>query len=378
VRRKVYGVETWSIYGMDGELLAEYPQQVSASSPQKEYGYRNGQMLVTTQPNGGNLNVLWLVTDQLGTPRMVVDKTGSLAGVSRHDYLPFGEEIFAGTGGRTTAQGYTAADGVRQKFTRKERDIETGLDYFLARYYSSTQGRFTSPDEFTGGPDELYYFAEDASENPTFYADLTNPQSLNKYQYTYNNPINLTDDDGHCPICKIIIDHYSGRVERAAQRNPEVALDVTQAVVSVVGIVPGAGEVADVANAGISLARGNKADAALDLAGALGPVGSIAAAGNRIRKIAKAASKADDLVDATKVVKKADNAADAAKATPSGPPKKDMSVEGTQVQHKNIQQAQKVHRKAGRPDRIRSIKKSDQNVDNALKKIKTLKDAENQ
>ncbi|MGH9930916.1 MAG: RHS repeat-associated core domain-containing protein, partial [Pyrinomonadaceae bacterium] len=87
------------------------------------------------------------------------------------------------------------------KFTQKERDNETGLDYFLARYYSSNQGRFTSPDEFTGGPDELYDFAEDASENPTFYADLTNPQSLNKYQYTYNNPINLTDDDGHCPIC---------------------------------------------------------------------------------------------------------------------------------------------------------------------------------
>jgi hypothetical protein len=63
----------------------------------------------------------------------------------------------------------------------------------------STQGRFTSPDEFTGGPDELYDFADDASENPTFYADLTNPQSLNKYQYTYNNPLNMVDPDGHCP-----------------------------------------------------------------------------------------------------------------------------------------------------------------------------------
>lgn len=85
--------------------------------------------------------------------------------------------------------------------TRKERDNETGLDYFLARYYSSTQGRFTSPDEFTGGPDELYYFVDDAADNPTFYADLRNPQSLNKYQYTYNNPLNLTDNDGHCPEC---------------------------------------------------------------------------------------------------------------------------------------------------------------------------------
>jgi hypothetical protein len=56
--------------------------------------------------------------------------------------LPFGEELFAGTGGRTTTpQGYSD-DRLRQKFTRKERDIETGLDYFLARYYTSMQGRF--------------------------------------------------------------------------------------------------------------------------------------------------------------------------------------------------------------------------------------------
>ncbi|MCA1600092.1 MAG: RHS repeat-associated core domain-containing protein [Acidobacteria bacterium] len=88
---------------------------------------------------------------------------------------------------------------MRQKFTSKERDNETGLDYFLARYYSSVQGRFTSPDEFSGGPEELYNFVDDAADNPTFYADLTNPQSLNKYQYTYNNPVNIVDPDGHCP-----------------------------------------------------------------------------------------------------------------------------------------------------------------------------------
>lgn len=84
-----------------------------------------------------------LVTDQLGTPRMIFDKSGSVANVKRHDYLPFGEELFAGVGGRTTQNGYTA-DTVRQKFTSKERDNETGLDYFGARYYAHARTLYQS------------------------------------------------------------------------------------------------------------------------------------------------------------------------------------------------------------------------------------------
>jgi RHS repeat-associated protein len=103
-------------------------------------------------PSSANLH--WLVTDQLGTPRMIFDQSGSLtvtnqsgqyvSGATRHDYLPFGEELGL-VGGRTTAQGYSG-DSTRQRFTGQERDGETGLDYFGARYYASAQGRFTSPD----------------------------------------------------------------------------------------------------------------------------------------------------------------------------------------------------------------------------------------
>lgn len=94
--------------------------------------------------------------------------------------LPFGEELFAGTGGRTAAQGYSANDGVRQQFTGHQRDTETGLDYFKARYYSSAQGRFTSAD----AP-----FADQRQ---------TDPSSWNSYAYVRNNPCNRTDPNGRC------------------------------------------------------------------------------------------------------------------------------------------------------------------------------------
>src|ERR1700686_3417180 len=125
-------------------------------------------------------DVRWIVADQLGTPRMIFDQSGSIANASRHDYLPFGEELGAGVGGRTPQQGYGAGDGVRQKFTGQQRDNETGLDYFKARYYSSTQGRFTSAD----AP-----FADQRQ---------TDPSSWNSYAYVRNNPCNRTDPNGRC------------------------------------------------------------------------------------------------------------------------------------------------------------------------------------
>jgi RHS repeat-associated protein len=117
----------------------------------------------------------WLVADQLGTPRMALDRAGSLAGVRRHDYLPFGEEVAADPTWRTTGRGY-AGDDVRQKFTGYERDSEVGLDFAQNRSYSPATGRFTGVD--LAGP------------------NLTNPQTLNKYQYCLNNPFRFVDRNG--------------------------------------------------------------------------------------------------------------------------------------------------------------------------------------
>lgn len=70
------------------------------------------------------------------------------------------------------------------RYTGKERDAESGLDYFGARYYASTMGRFMSPDWA-------------AQAQPVPYANLEYPQTLNLYSYAGNNPLSRTDPDGH-------------------------------------------------------------------------------------------------------------------------------------------------------------------------------------
>jgi RHS repeat-associated protein len=110
----------------------------------------------------------------------VTDANG--AAVRCYDYLPFGEEIASGTAGRSGpcfAPYSSSPDIVSQKFTGKERDAETGLDYFGARYFSGAQGRFTSADPIHFLPQKIL-----------------DPQQWNMYAYVRNNPLRLFDPSG--------------------------------------------------------------------------------------------------------------------------------------------------------------------------------------
>jgi RHS repeat-associated protein len=89
----------------------------------------------------------YVTADDVGTTRLVTDSAGNV--LERHDFEPFGHELMGTEAGswRSGVPGYgVTPTSVRQQFTGKERDSETGLDYFGARYMSSAQGRFTSRD----------------------------------------------------------------------------------------------------------------------------------------------------------------------------------------------------------------------------------------
>jgi RHS repeat-associated protein len=139
----------------------------------------------------------YLIEDHLGSTRLSMNNQGQV--VRRYDFLPFGEEIVAGVGGRGAdyePSNYvypTTPDDVLHKFTSKERDSETGLDFFGARYFSSAEGRFTSPD-----------WAAKPQAGP--YADFGDPQTLNLYGYVRNNPMGKGDPDGHGPDILVIED----------------------------------------------------------------------------------------------------------------------------------------------------------------------------
>ena len=149
------GITTTYVYNILGQLVAEYASQGTALP-----------------------GIRYLTPDHLGSTRVVTAQDQSV--LSRHDYLPFGEEIGSGLGNRSAVSGYTASHtgGPAQKFTGKERDAESGLDYFGARYFGGAGGRFTSADAPLVDQSEL------------------DPQSWNLYTYTRNNPLKYIDPTG--------------------------------------------------------------------------------------------------------------------------------------------------------------------------------------
>jgi len=141
----------------------------------EEYVYFNGQRIARVDRPSGTVH--YYFSNHLGSHTMVTSATGTCE--QDIDYYPYGGVVIDHC--PNVAQHY--------KFTGKERDSESGLDMFGARYYGSSLGRFMTPD-----------WSASSNPDPVPYADLRYPQSLNLYSYTKNNPTTLTDPNGHCDV----------------------------------------------------------------------------------------------------------------------------------------------------------------------------------
>ncbi len=165
------GSSTGTLYWSDagGEVLDETDR---SGTMQEEYVYFNGQRIARRDLPSGNVH--YYFSNHLGSASVITDSSGNIQ--QQTDYYPFGGIAYS-----------TGADANRYKFTGKERDTESGLDMFGARYYASGMGRFMTPDWA-------------ARPTPVPYAGFDNPQSLNLYSYVKNNPTTLTDPNGHCDV----------------------------------------------------------------------------------------------------------------------------------------------------------------------------------
>jgi len=167
-----FAVNTSWALGQGGEQVAEFSVSGSASTWKHSNAYA-GKLLGTYDAKG----LHFYLDDWLGTRRIQTNALGQLELTCQS--LPYGN----GENCIATALS-TAEDPTEQHFTGKERDAESGNDYFEARYYSSAAGRFLSPDW-------------SAKEEPVPYAKLDDPQTLNLYDYVRNNPMTGVDADGH-------------------------------------------------------------------------------------------------------------------------------------------------------------------------------------
>jgi len=196
-------VQATYLLGQSGEQVTE----LDASDNWKHTNvYASGQLLATYDQEGFQQLLHFNIGDSLGTKRIQTTATGTVETTCQS--LPYGDD-FSCTG--------EGKDSTEHQFTGKERDTESGLDYFGARYYGSNLGRFTIPDW-------------DAGPEPVPYANLKDPQTLNLYEYAENSPLSKRDGDGHVPcsgtasITINVNSNGTGNVSQSADDCPTMSI----------------------------------------------------------------------------------------------------------------------------------------------------------
>jgi RHS repeat-associated protein len=189
----------------------------------------NGVNFTVSSGGGSDTSgVYYYFSDQVGTARVITDANGNVC--YDGDLYPYGGE-----------RAYTDVCDSNYKFTGKERDNESGLDNFGARYDSWQYGRFMTPDW-------------SAKPQGVPYASLGNPQSLNLYSYVMNNPLTDRDLDGHSCMFGLV----GSSCHQAGSSSSEMAAEQqqnTQTVVAQAATDTAVGTAKELANSVIDLSN---------------------------------------------------------------------------------------------------------------------------
>jgi len=174
VSREVVGVGTTYYIGNHYEV---YKPNGGSATTNKYYYF--GTTRVAARING---TLFYMQGDHLGSSSLVMTTSGTLN--TRQTYFPYGA--------KRVADGSPLPTGMDTTFTGQKSDDSTGLMYYGARYYDTGLGRFTQADTIVPNP--------------------MNPQTLNRYSYTANNPVRYTDPTGHafCEDCNDGGDYNDG------------------------------------------------------------------------------------------------------------------------------------------------------------------------
>jgi RHS repeat-associated protein len=144
-------------YYLDGEQIAFVTDGGGHETFHYLYGLNVDQVLAQDSPSG----MIWALADRLGSVDTLTDADGNV--VESRTYDSFGNLL------SSTANSQLPTPNFRYGYTGRELDLESGLDYYRARYYDSAVGRFISVDPmgFGAGDTNLYRYVGNNSTNNT-------------------------------------------------------------------------------------------------------------------------------------------------------------------------------------------------------------------
>ncbi|MCU0289504.1 MAG: RHS repeat-associated core domain-containing protein [Acidobacteria bacterium] len=199
-------IDTYYIYSFDGKLLSEYDQSGACV---RDYIYAGTRLIAEYRPQTSKY--YYYMSDQINSTRIITDDAGSV--VYSEAYGPYGD----------VQKTWTKTYDPKQKFSGKEREGYSELDYFGARYFDNNSYRFISVDPIIN--------KEEA---------LSNPQLWNLYAYCRNNPITKFDPDGQSEKdVKLIFITYRDEVIRMTQNNERNSSPIWNGISGTIDLILG-------------------------------------------------------------------------------------------------------------------------------------------